>query len=533
MRPASDQWWRDSVGYEIYVPSFQDSNDDGWGDLPGILSRLDYLVDLGVDLLWLSPIHPSPFADGGYDVADYLSVNPRFGHLKDVDRLIAAADDRGLRILLDLVPNHTSVAHRWFRDARTARGSRHRDYYWWRDPSPNGGPPNNWVSALGGPAWTLDESTGQYYLHLFDESQPDLNWSNAQVAAEFDTIMDFWLDRGFAGFRVDVPHVMAKHPDLPDNPRLPEEEVQGDVRGIRDWDRFEHRFDLDQPALEGIYEHWRRRVDQHGGLLLGEINIVDPTRLARHTTQERLHLAFWFGLIRREWAPDDFDELIREAAASLPDLAWVLSSHDRPRAVTRYGGGAAGRRRALVLATLTIGLSALPFLYQGDELGLEDVTIPADQVRDPAALNGTGETYTRDAARSPMPWAPRPGLGFTHASTPWLPLGERSTADTVQVQLTDPHSMLARYRTLLAVRHRCTSLRHGRVTWLETPGCVLAYRRGDCLVAANLGPETADLPLPDGSRWRLEFDTSTRHSTGALAGWLAMAPEQAVILARE
>jgi alpha-glucosidase len=254
---VSPQWWADGVGYQVYVPSFQDSNGDGWGDLPGVTSRLGYLADLGVTIVWLSPIHPSPFAEHGYDVSDYRAVNSRFGTLHDLQTLLSEARDRGLRVLMDLVPNHTSEEHEWFRRARTDRHSRYRDFYIWRDPAPGGGPPNNWVSRFGGSAWAWDEEAGQYYLHLFAASQPDLNWRNPAVAEEFDSIMSGWLDLGFSGFRVDVPHVVLKHPDLPDNPVVPEDQVITDVRGSREWWRFQHRYDMDQPDLLDLYARWR------------------------------------------------------------------------------------------------------------------------------------------------------------------------------------------------------------------------------------------------------------------------------------
>jgi alpha-glucosidase len=500
-----EPWWRDAVGYEVYVPSFADSDGDGWGDLPGVASRLDYLADLGVDLVWLSPIHPSPFADHGYDVADYLGVDPRFGTVADAERLVAAAADRGIRVLLDLVPNHTSVAHEWFRRARRGRDDPYRDYYIWRDPAPDGGPPNNWVSAFGGPAWTLEPATGQYYLHLFAPGQPDLDWRNPAVAEEFDAILRTWLDRGFAGFRIDVPHVLRKHPDLLDNPRVPADQVVPDERGRIEYASFEHRYDRDQPDVVEVYARWREVIRPYGGLLLGEVSLLDPARLARHTTPGALHACFWFGFVRRGWDPDRLPDWIRAAADTVPGLVWVLSSHDRSRAVTRYGGGAVGRRRALVLATLMIGLPELPLLYQGDELGLDDAHIPPDRVQDPLVRQGGG-TFARDAARTPMPWAPRPGLGFTSAADAWLPLGDRAAADTVAVQHADPGSPLSAHRTLLHLRRARAGLRRGPLEWLPAPPRALAYRRGDCVVAANLGAEPIELGLPDGG-WTVAFAT--------------------------
>jgi alpha-glucosidase len=514
------QWWRDAVGYQVYVPSFADSNGDGWGDLPGVTARLDHLGDLGVNLLWLSPIHPSPFADHGYDVADYLTVDPRFGTVADAERLVTAAADRGIRVLLDLVPNHTSTAHPWFQAARRSRADPHRDYYHWRD----GDPPNNWVSAFGGPAWTRDELTGQSYLHLFAADQPDLNWRNPAVAAEFDAILRTWLDRGFAGFRVDVPHVMSKHPDLLDNPAIPPHQVVPDERGRVEWNSFEHLHDRDQPDIADIFRRWRAVTDPYDAFLLGEVSMLDPVRLARYTAPGALHACFWFGLVRRGWEPAALTSWIRAAATEVPGLVWVLSSHDRSRAVSRYGGGAVGRRRALVLSTATIGLPDLPLLYQGEELGLDDAHIPLETAQDPLVRFGGG-TFPRDAVRTPMPWRPGPGLGFTTAPRAWISFGDRGPADTVAVQARDPASPLSTYRRLLALRRAEPSLRSGAVEWLDAAAEVLAYRRGDCVVVANLGASPQAIALPSG-RWAAAFVTSTVDA-GRLPG------ESAAVFRRE
>jgi alpha-glucosidase len=484
----------------VYVPSFADADGDGWGDLPGVTARLDHLADLGVNLLWLSPIHPSPFADHGYDVADYLGVDPRFGTVADAERLVAAAADRGIRVLLDLVPNHTSTAHPWFRRSRRSRDDPYRDYYHWRD----GDPPNNWVSAFGGSAWTPDAATGQSYLHLFAVDQPDLNWRNAAVAAEFDTVLRTWLDRGFAGFRIDVPHVMSKHPDLLDNPTIPADRVVPDERGRVEWNSFEHRYDRDQPDIVDILARWRSVADPYDALLLGEVSLLDLPRLARYTGPDALHACFWFGLVRRGWEPDRLPGWIRSAVDGVPGLVWVLSSHDRSRAVSRYGGGAVGRRRALVLATATIGLPDFPLLYQGDELGLADAAIAPDEVQDPLVRSGGG-TFARDAVRTPMPWRPGPGYGFTAADRAWIAFGDRDPADTVAVQSGDPSSPLSAHRRLAGLRRSSADLRHGPVEWLDTPASVLAYRRGACVVVANLGVDPYPLPVPG----RVLYATST------------------------
>lgn len=521
-------WWEDLVGYQVYVPSFLDSNGDGWGDLPGVTSRLGYLADLGVGLVWLSPFHPSPFADHGYDVADYRSLNPRLGDLADLAALLEEAGRLGLRVLMDLVPNHTSSAHAWFTDALTGPGAAHRDWYIWRPPGPGGGPPNNWVSRFGGPAWAFDQASGEYYLHLFAPEQPDLNWRNPAVAAEFDDIMAHWLDFGFSGFRLDVPHVVLKHPDLPDNPEVPAERVRPDVRGATEWGRFEHLYDMDQPDLFDLYRRWQAITAPRGAMLLGEVNITEPARLARYTDGGGLDAVFWFGLIEQLWEPERLPPALVGPAGTVPGLAWVLSSHDRPRAPTRYGGAPAGRRRSLALAALTVGLPGFPFLYQGDELGLEDIDVPADQVQDPLVLWG-GATYARDRARSPHPWAPGPGLGFTTAPQAWMPLGQREPSETVEAQVADRGSLLHAYRELFSLRGAEEDLRRGELAWVSSSAPLLSYRRGSTAVAANLGPGPGEVPLPPG-RWQAVYRTDRSATGTGHEGRVPVAPEHVVVL---
>jgi alpha-glucosidase len=518
-------WWRDAAGYEIYVPSFADSDGDGWGDLPGIVERLPYLDALGVNLLWLTPIHPSPFADHGYDVADHLGVDPRFGTLEDVDRLVEAAGRREMRVLLDLVVNHTSDRHPWFRDALSGPGAEHRDYYVWRDPGPDGGPPNNWVSAFGGSAWGFDEASGQYFLHLFAPEQPDLNWADPRVANEVDTVLRFWLDRGVAGFRVDVAHSMAKHPDLLDNPRLdpPPKPPGGRPGKPREWDSFDHRHDLSRPEGLDIHRRWRRITSPRDALLLGEVNLREPEPLARYAGADGLDAVFAFPMAETEWDPPALIETVRALADASEGMVWAHGSHDRSRPVTRFGGGETGRRRALTLATLTIGLPAIPLLFQGEELGLDDAEIAPGAAQDPLARLTPG-AFARDVVRTPMPWAPGPALGFTTAASAWMPLGDRTGADTVETQERSATSPLALYRALLGVRRRFEDLRRGEGPhWLDLPEPLAGYRRGDCAVIANLGPEPATPALPPGD-WRMEFSTSGVFD-GALPG------EHAVVLA--
>jgi alpha-glucosidase len=521
-------WWDGAVVYEVYLRSFADGDGDGLGDLPGLLGRLDHIERLGVDIVWITPFYPSPMADHGYDVADHTDVDPRFGTLADLDAVVAAAHARGLRVIIDLVPNHTSSEHPWFVAARTSRDDPHRDRFIWRDPAPGGGPPNNWVSVFGGPAWTLDETTGQYYLHLFLPEQPDLNWANPDVHEEFDAILRFWLDRGVDGFRIDVAHGLVKDPELRDNPRR--EPTPDDADPTTVFESYEHRHDLDQAEVHDIYRGWRRLADEHGALLLGEVYLFDPVVLSRYV-RDGLHAVFCFTTLRTPWDAAAIRATLEEGGAAAGGrLAWPLSSHDDPRAPTRFGGGAEGRERALAFAALLLGLPGATCLYQGDELGLEDARLPAHVLADPIVLRNPG-AEGRDPVRTPMPWEPGPGMGFT-SGEPWLPLGDRTVADTVAHQEATPGSPLRRLRALIAVRRGYADLRGDTpVEWLDGGGEVVAYRRGDTVVAARCHG-SGGLALPPGS-WRLVH--STRVGRGAEPPTTSSLPidrHEAVILAR-
>jgi alpha-glucosidase len=541
-RPAT-AWWHGAAGYQVYVPSFADGDGDGLGDLRGLHDRLDYLAWLGVDLLWLTPFYPSPLADHGYDVADHRQVDPRFGSLEVFDALLAKAHKLGLRVLLDLVANHTSWRHPWFVASRASRNSPMRDWYLWRDGQPGGQPPNNWASAFGGPAWTYDPGSNQWWLHLHLPEQPDLNWANPAVAEAIDQVIGFWLDRGVDGFRVDVAHELVKHPDLPDNPPAPD--GRREPGAVPAWQALEHRYDLDQPGVLEVHRRWRRRADRRGALLLGEVCLLDAGRLARYLRGDGLHAAFWLEPPALGWDPRALRRSLRAALAATPpgSLAWAQGSHDdQARAASRLGGGEAGRQRSLALATLLAGLPGIHFTYQGDELGLPDGQVPLERLRDPLALRSGIPELTRDRARTPMPWQPGPGLGFTTAARPWLPEGGRRPADTVAVQRADPASMLHRYRALLAARRRHLPAVEVPVEWLGEDGPLLAYRRGALLVAANCGQAPAALRPPGPGRWALVFATAPRHAAAGAsgptqgrqpAGPLELQPDHAVILRLE
>ena len=491
--PEQRPWWERGVVYQIYPRSFQDTDGDGVGDLAGIERRLDHIAALGVDAVWLSPIYPSPMADFGYDVADYCDVDPLFGTMADFDRLLAAAHERGLRLLLDFVPNHTSDSHAWFVASRSSREDPKRDWYIWRDPAPGGGPPNNWISDFGGPAWTFDPATGQYYLHAFLPQQPDLNWRNPEVKAAMLDAMRFWLERGVDGFRIDVLWHIVKAAGLPDNPLNPDW-----CDGINERDRVLQLHSTDQPEAHAISAEMRALADLYGErLLVGEIFLPND-RLARwHGTPQapQVHLPFNFCLIENAWNAATIGRLIAEYEASIPEWGWpnwVLGSHDAARIAARIG-----EAQARVAMLLLLTLRGTPTLYQGDELAIGAVPIAPERVCDPRELRQPGIGLGRDPSRTPMPWDGSPHAGFSSVE-PWLPLNPDWRQRNVATQDADPGSMLALTRALLRLRRAEPALAVGDYRALDCEGTMLAYERrcgaSRLLVALNLGPEPVAMP---------------------------------------
>ncbi|MFP3914040.1 MAG: alpha-amylase family glycosyl hydrolase [Actinomycetota bacterium] len=495
------RWWENAVGYEIYIRSFADSNGDGVGDFDGMTARLDHLAWLGVDAVWVTPFYPSPQADFGYDVADYTAVDPAYGDLNAFRRFSSRARELGLRVMVDIVPNHTSSAHPWFRRALSDPDSPQRGYYIFRPPGPDGGPPNNWVSHFGGPAWTLDPSSGEYYCHLFHPDQPDLDWSNPAVREEFDRILRFWMDQGVDGFRIDVAHALMKDPELRDNPQiLP---LGDDPSPQQAFAAYEHLYDHTQDSSKEIYRRWKSLPGCEDVLLLGEVYVVDVNKSASYMGTGGLDLCLFFGLSRVEWDPVFFTEEIRSwSTASEHGFAWTIASHDEQRPPTRFGGGDTGRRRALALWTVFSSLPGMPFVYQGEELGLENGYVAPEHVQDPAGLAAYHEG--RDPARTPMPWDTGPHNGFTRG-TPWLTSAPRQAHETVEYQRRRSGSHLHRFRELLATRKRLAARRAGKLEWLPSPAGVALFLCGDVLTVANLTDEAATVELPAGT-WRLEYD---------------------------
>ena len=500
-------WWHGAVIYQLYVRSWRDSNDDGYGDLRGIIERLDHLSWLGVDAIWLSPTMPSPDEDWGYDVSDYTAVHPELGTLADLDELIAQAGQRGMRVLLDLVPNHTSSAHPWFADAASGRAAAHRRYYVWADGKPDGGPPNNWLDFTGRPAWQWHDS-GQYYLHNFLPGQPDLNWWEPAVHQEFERILEFWFERGVAGFRVDVANGVYKDAELRDNPPLGSGNPMEGAWGLR------FVYNTNRPETHGVYRDWRKIAESYSPerLLLGETWVPDAQQLAAYYgDNDELQLGFNFPFAFASLDPARLATIVEQTLAALPSGAcpvWMGSNHDLGRFPSRWCDGDERKVRLalLVLATLP-GTSVL---YYGDEIGMTDVDVPVALRRDHATLDVEGGA-DRDRARTPMPWDDSPGGGFTGPGvTPWLPLAEhpdRALLDpggttppslpadrTAAGQQDDPRSVLSLCRRLIALRR--AELGRGLTDFenLAVAGDVWAYRTGPLVVAANFTDQPADMP---------------------------------------
>jgi alpha-glucosidase len=492
-----DKWWREGVLYQIYPRSYADSNGDGVGDLRGLIDRLDHLAWLGVDGIWLNPVTVSPDADWGYDVADYTGVQPLFGTLDEVDALIAAANDREIKVLLDLVPNHTSIEHPWFIESRSSRDNPKRDWYVWADPKADGSPPNNWRSGFGGSTWTLDEATGQYYLHNFLPEQPDLNWWNEDVRNEFDRILRFWFDRGVAGFRIDVVHMVVKDSLLRDNPPATDDDHwMVRLTGQR------QMFNANRPEVHDIIRRWRTIADSYDPprILVGETHVFDTnSMLSFYGAGDELHLAFNFLLLHANFEPEALRTVVEDTLAGLPGGSWPVwtgGNHDMYRFPSRWCEGDPAKARCALMMLLTLPGSV--FLYYGDELGMPDTDVRKERLEDPVGKR-LYPVYGRDPERTPMQWSPAAGAGFTAPGVePWLPFGDYATCN-VEDQRRDPDSMLSLCRDLIGLRAAVPDLRTSAYAQISADTGLWAWRRGGrTVVALNLGDEPAALDLPEG-----------------------------------
>jgi alpha-glucosidase len=493
-------WWRNAVCYQVYIRSFADSDGDGVGDMPGVTSRLAHLAELGVDAVWITPFYTSPQLDHGYDVADYRDVDPLFGSLTDFDAMLSRAHELGIRVIVDLVPNHTSSAHEWFRAALAAApGGPERARYLFRDGEE---PPNNWPSVFGGPAWTRVDD-GQWYLHLFDTSQPDLDWRNPEVPEMFREVLRFWLDRGVDGFRIDVAHGLFKEEGLSDQ-RLTEAEQAANVADESILPVHpEHEPMWDQPEVHEVYRDWRRILESYPGdrMAVGEAWTRDAEAMARYIRPDELHQSFNFHWLTATWSAEEFAAVIAETLAAVEPVGasptWVLSNHDVVRHPTRYGGGARGLGRARAATLTMLALPGSAYLYQGEELGLEEVDVAAEDRQDPRSLV-TG-LVGRDGCRVPIPWGgdAAPYAFGPDGSEPWIPQPADWAALTVEAQSADPASTLAFYQAALAVRRTFADIAGDRVEMLPSAPDVLLFRRGDIVCHLNCGATAVDLPGGD------------------------------------
>ena len=489
------RWWERGIIYQIYPRSFMDSDGDGVGDLPGIRTQLDYLQWLGVDAIWLSPIFPSPMADFGYDISDYTDIDPIFGTLDDFDALLADAHGRGIKVLLDYVPNHTSDQHAWFIESRASRESTKRDWYIWRDPRPDGGPPNNWRSNFGGGAWEWDRKTGQYYYHAFLKEQPDLNWRNPAVQEAMLDVLRFWLDRGVDGFRVDVMHHLAKDSEFRDNPPNP-----GWRPGMSPTREFLATYTADLPEVQDIVAKMRQVLDAYDDrMMVGELYLPVERLMAYYgASGQGAHLPFNFQLLALPWKAREIAAAVERYEALLPSYGWpnwVLGNHDKSRIATRVGAA-----QARVAAMLLLTLRGTPTMYYGDEIGMHDVPIPPEQVRDSFEKNVPGLGLGRDPERTPMQWNNDLHAGFTTVR-PWLPLPDDYRTVNVAVERKDPTSILNLYHRLNQLRRTEPALAIGEFAPLPGHGDLMAYvRKVDerrLLIVLNLGAEAHSFNLSE------------------------------------
>lgn len=492
-------WWQDGIIYQIYPRSYQDSNRDGIGDLPGIIAHLDYIQSLDVDAIWLSPIYPSPMHDFGYDIADYTGIHPTFGTMADFDRLLEEVHARGLKMIIDLVPNHTSDEHPWFLESRSSRNNPKRDWYIWRDPAPGGGVPNNWLSFFGGPAWTFDEKTGQYYLHQFVKQQPELNYRNPAVLDAMLAVMHFWLDKGVDGFRVDVIWLMIKDAELQDEPPNP------DWDGVVPFSKTLHVRTGNLSEVHGIIRKMRAVLDAYPErMMVGEIYLPNE-ELVRYYghNQDECHLPFNFQLIlMRDWKAQTVRRMVDAYDAVIPGDGWpnwVMGNHDQHRIASRIGAA-----QCRVANMLLLTLRGTPTTYYGEEIGMENVNIPTEFIQDPPAVNQPELAHIigRDPERTPMQWDATPNAGFSpEGVTTWLPAAPDFAQRNVALQSADPTSMLAFYRAMAGLRKVEAALHSGSYHSVDAgPAEVFAYLRAASgsdrfLVALNFSaqPQQADL----------------------------------------
>lgn len=542
MIPNTSPWWQHSIIYQIYPRSFKDSNGDGIGDLAGIISQLDYLTWLGADALWLSPYYPSPMADFGYDITDHCNVDPIFGDLETFDTLIEQAHQRDLKIIIDFVPNHTSDEHPWFLTSRSSRQNPKRDWYMWADPKPDGSPPNNWLSVMGGSAWEWDAFTAQYYLHTFLKKQPDLNWRTPAVKDAMFDVIRYWLDRGVDGFRVDAAHFILKDPDLRDNP-LNSSAQRVLHKPMGNYDSQIHLYDNGHTDVHTIYRELRRMVDIYSKksppLLIGEVHILDRQVWARYygADLDELDMPFNFALVSTAWNAQAIRQSVETLELNLPSGAWpnyVLGNHDEPRLITRVGSALA---RVAMLLLLT--LRGTPTLYYGDEIGMHDGEIPPERISDPMEKNMPGIGLGRDPERTPMQWDSSSNAGFSSPSVdPWLPIPDDFRQLNVAVERVDPYSLLSLTRRVIALRRSLLPLSMGSYHAIDgvPDDCFVYLRQWDnqhYLIALNFSDQEQLVKLPEMGTGRILLSTYVDREEPIDLGLLRLRREEGCLLKLE
>lgn len=529
-------WWQRGVIYQIYPRSFLDTSGNGIGDLPGIIENLDYLNDgstmsLGVDAIWISPFYPSPMADFGYDVSDYSDIHPLFGNLDDFDRLVKEAHQRNIRVIIDYVPNHSSDQHPWFLESRSSRDNRKRDWYIWQDGKADGSPPNNWGSAFGGPAWTWDEKTGQYYLHHFLKEQPELNWRNPDLREAMYDVLRFWLDRGVDGFRMDVIGFLIKDKHMRDNP--PNPKASHDLHPDNIYARQKHLFNEDQEEVHEIIRQMRLILEGYEDrCAIGEVGYSLERWVRYYGENGRgLHMPFNFRLIHRPWQAVTIRSTIEQIEAVLPHYAWpnyVLGNHDQPRLASRIGV-----EPARLAAMLLLTLRGTPTIYYGDELGMENGVIPSESVIDPQGIR-LGAEHSRDIARTPMQWKNEPYAGFS-SSEPWLPVSPDLDNKNVAEQEQEPNSILNLFRQLIWYRKSSNCLLRGgfKSEDINLNDCFVylrTWQADSCLIALNFSSETREISVPIKNTGRLVISTHLDRQEQVSLGKLALRAYEGVIV---
>ncbi len=535
---SSSLWWKHGVVYQIYPRSYQDSNADGIGDLAGITERLDYLSGtLGVNAVWLSPFYPSPMKDFGYDVADYTGVDPLFGSLEDFDRLVQTAHARGIHIIIDFVPNHTSAQHPWFLESRSSRDNPRRNWYMWRPARPDGSPPNNWLSAFGGPAWEWDETTGEYYLHSFLKEQPDLNWRNPEVVEAMLNVVRFWLERGVDGFRLDVAHWILKDPQLRDNPLNPDYDPE---TSENPYDAQIHLYDKGHEDVHAVFRQFRKLLDEFSAerprYSVGEIHIFNWKEWALYYGEnlDELHMPFNFAFIQPvRWEAAPIRAIVDAIEAAMPEGAWpnyVMGNHDEPRLASRYG-----KENARLAAMLLLTLRGTPTVYYGDELGMQSVPVSQEQVQDPYGIRVPGKG--RDPSRTPMQWDSSPTAGFSAAdpSQLWLPLSPDYQQENVAAELQQPDSMLNLYRNLLELRKKHPALNAGNYRPVEAPNCCYLYLRAAdderFLMALNFSAQERRVQLTGWGEGQVALSTGLDRQGPISLEDFTLAPREGLVIA--